>query len=178
MNEKKLEERKKMIYGLLCDELYVPMRTKEIAMLLDIPKSKRQDLQEVLDALVEEGKAQVSKKGKYQKAEKVVKEGAFISHAKGFGFVCVDDEGEDYYIPEEYVGNAFHGDQVRIEYRNFSDHYSGSARTAEQTSASKNNYTQNKFLHGCLGSTNARKERIFLQILSYRLPLRLLFYSR
>ena len=93
MNEKKLEERKKMIYGLLCDELYVPMRTKEIAMLLDIPKSKRQDLQEVLDALVEEGKAQVSKKGKYQKAEKVVKEGAFISHAKGFGFVCVDDEG-------------------------------------------------------------------------------------
>ena len=48
MNEKKLEERKKMIYGLLCDELYVPMRTKEIAMLLDIPKSKRQDLQEVL----------------------------------------------------------------------------------------------------------------------------------
>ena len=84
-------------------------------MLLDIPKSKRQDLQEVLDALVEEGKAQVSKKGKYQKAEKVVKEGAFISHAKGFGFVCVEDEGEDYYIPEEYVGNAFHGDQVRIE---------------------------------------------------------------
>lgn len=61
------------------------------------------------------GKAQVSKKGKYQKAEKVVKEGAFISHAKGFGFVCVEDEGEDYYIPEEYVGNAFHGDQVRIE---------------------------------------------------------------
>lgn len=36
---------------------------------------------------------------------------------------------------------------------------------------------QNKFLHGCLGSTNVRKERIFLQILSYRLPLRLLFYS-
>ena len=69
----------------------------------------------MLDALVEEGKAQVSKKGKYQKAEKVVKEGAFISHAKGFGFVCVEDEGEDYYIPEEYVGNAFHGDQVRIE---------------------------------------------------------------
>ena len=31
----------------------------------------------------------------------------------------------------------------------------------------KNNCAQNKFLHGCLGSTNARKERIFLQILSY-----------
>ena len=58
MNEKKLEERKKMIYGLLCDELYVPMRTKEIAMLLDIPKSKRQDLQEVLDALIAADRAE------------------------------------------------------------------------------------------------------------------------
>lgn len=70
MNEKKLEERKKMIYGLLCDELYVPMRTKEIAMLLDIPKSKRQDLQEVLDALVEEGKCQVSKRASTRRQKK------------------------------------------------------------------------------------------------------------
>lgn len=115
MKEKKFEERKHMIYRLLCDDLYVPMRTKEIAMLLDIPKSKRESLQEVLDALVEEGKAQVSKKGKYQKAESIIKEGAYISHAKGFGFVRVENEDEDYYIPEEYVGNAFHGDQVRIE---------------------------------------------------------------
>ena len=81
MKEKKFEERKHMIYRLLCDDLYVPMRTKEIAMLLDIPKSKRESLQEVLDALVEEGKAQVSKKGKYQKAERIIKEGAYISHA-------------------------------------------------------------------------------------------------
>lgn len=77
MNEKKLEERKKMIYGLLCDELYVPMRTKEIAMLLDIPKSKRQDLQEVLDALVEEGQSPGIKKGQVPEGRKSGKRGGF-----------------------------------------------------------------------------------------------------
>ena len=70
MKEEKFEERKHMIYRLLCDDLYVPMRTKEIAMLLDIPKSKRESLQEVLDALVEEGKAQVSKIPKGRKYHK------------------------------------------------------------------------------------------------------------
>lgn len=115
MSKDIFEDRKKKIYSLLCDDLYVPMRTKEIAILLDIPKSDRESLQEVLDALVEEGLAEVSKKGKYQKAHKVYLEGKFASHAKGFGFVTVAGEPEDYYIPEKYVGDAFHGDMVRIE---------------------------------------------------------------
>ena len=115
MNKEQFEKKKNTIYGLLCDDLYVPMRTKEIAMLLDIPKIRREELQEVLDALVDEGLAEVSKKGKYQKAKKVFLQGKFTSHAKGFGFVTVEGEDEDYYIPEKYVENAFHGDEVRIE---------------------------------------------------------------
>ena len=61
----KFEERKNTIYALICDELYVPMKVKEIAILLDIPKTRREELQAVLDALVAEGKVEVSKKGKY-----------------------------------------------------------------------------------------------------------------
>ncbi len=118
MSKGKMEDKKKVIYSLICDDLYVPMRTKEIAMLLDVPKNRREELQEVLDALLEDGLIEVSKKGKYQKAKKrakVIIEGRFVSHAKGFGFVEVEGEEEDYYIPEKYVGNAFHGDTVRIE---------------------------------------------------------------
>ena len=51
-----LQERKKAIYGLICDELYVPMKAKEIAAVLNVPKSDRRDLAEVLDALVAEEK--------------------------------------------------------------------------------------------------------------------------
>ena len=39
-------------------------------MLLQIPKGRRKDLQQVLDALVEEGKAEVNARGRYRKRRK------------------------------------------------------------------------------------------------------------
>ncbi len=47
------EKRKKIIYDLICDDFYVPMKIKEIAMLLQIPRDQREELKEVLDALEE-----------------------------------------------------------------------------------------------------------------------------
>ena len=54
MNNEQFENRKKTINALIHDELYVPMKIKEIAILLQIPKEQRGDLAKVLDALVEE----------------------------------------------------------------------------------------------------------------------------
>ena len=39
--EHTFEKRKKVIYDLICDDLYVPMKLKEIAMLLQIPREQR-----------------------------------------------------------------------------------------------------------------------------------------
>ena len=108
------ENRKEKIYGLLCDEHYVPMKVKELAILLDISRERRPELQEVLDALVAEGKAEVSKRGKYRKASEQFFVGEFISNARGFGFVAVEGEEEDFFIPSKYIGGAFHGDTVKI----------------------------------------------------------------
>ena len=58
---------KRQVYGLICDEFYVPMKAKEMAILMNVPKAQRHELQEVLDALVAEGKIEVSSKGKYTK---------------------------------------------------------------------------------------------------------------
>ncbi len=41
--------------------------------------------------------------------------GQFVSNARGFGFVEVDGEDEDIFIPEEYVHGAFHTDTVEVE---------------------------------------------------------------
>ena len=79
MREELLQERKKAIYGLICDELYVPMKAKEIAAVLNVPKSDRRDLAEVLDALVAEGKVEVSSKGKYMKSEGKFLTGVFAA---------------------------------------------------------------------------------------------------
>ena len=114
MREELLQERKKAIYGLICDELYVPMKAKEIAAVLNVPKSDRRDLAEVLDALVAEGKVEVSSKGKYMKSEGKFLTGVFAAHPRGFGFVTVEGENEDIFIPESQVNGAFHGDTVQV----------------------------------------------------------------
>ena len=35
------EKRKKVIYDFICDEFYVPMKLKELAILLQVPKEQR-----------------------------------------------------------------------------------------------------------------------------------------
>ena len=62
MEKEQLEQRKKMLTELMNDKAYVPMKAKELAMLLDIPKSRREELQEVLDKLVEDGVIGVSRR--------------------------------------------------------------------------------------------------------------------
>ena len=114
MDREQFEKRKKMIYELICDELYVPMKIREMAILLSVPKEKRQELQEVLDTLITEGKIEVSKKGKYTKAEGNYITGTFTSHQRGYGFVTIEGEEEDIFIPAEDTGGAFHKDVVQI----------------------------------------------------------------
>ena len=108
------EERKQKIYGLICDDLYVPMKIKEIAILLDIPKSERAELEAILEALVGEGKVEVSKKGKYSKASARLMTGIFESNARGFGFVRIED-GEDIFIGKDDRGGAIHHDKVQVK---------------------------------------------------------------
>ena len=114
MDREQFEKRKKMIYELICDGLYVPMKIREMAILLSVPKEKRQELQEVLDALIAEGKIEISKKGKYTKAEGNYITGTFTSHQRGYGFVTIEGEEEDIFIPAEDTGGAFHKDVVQI----------------------------------------------------------------
>lgn len=106
------EKRKKVIYDFICDDLYVPMKIKEIAVVLQIPAEQREDLRKVLDSLVEEGKISLSKRGKYSKGKPVCHKGIFQANVRGFGFVTPEDGGEDIFISEENISSAFQGDEV------------------------------------------------------------------
>ncbi|WP_394527474.1 ribonuclease R [Lacrimispora sp. JR3] len=103
-----------MLLKLIEDPAYVPMKLKEIAILLDVPKEQREELKEVLDALLSEGKIGISQKGKYGKPELGSVAGIFCGHPKGFGFVSVEGMDQDVFIPEEKTGGALHGDTVLI----------------------------------------------------------------
>ena len=108
------EKRKKLIYEFICDEFYVPMKLKELAILLQVPKEQKSELKSILDALESEGKIHCTAKGKYVKGEGKHLVGVYRAHARGFGFVTIEGEPEDIFIGEEDSGGAFHNDTVEV----------------------------------------------------------------
>lgn len=136
MKKQKLDRQKKLLYDVICAKEYRPMRGKEIAILLDVPKAKRTNMLAVLDQLVVEGKIKQNKKGQYvkcklpklgklealkeehrkKKVKQFLKQGRFISHHDGFGFVELEEEeADDIFIPRDGVADAFHHDLVEVE---------------------------------------------------------------
>ena len=74
MDSKQLEKRKKVLLDLMNDKIYVPMKIKELAIILQVSKEERPDLELVLNELLAEGKIEISKRGKY----KIAKEKALV----------------------------------------------------------------------------------------------------
>ena len=121
--KKTFEEREQLILQLFADKHYVPMKEKELAILLRVESEDREELSRVLVSLLEKRKIQINKRGKYslydgRSSEKGLLEGTFISNAKGFGFVEVEGMEEDFFIPESKVKGAFHLDTVQIRLLN------------------------------------------------------------
>ena len=110
----KYEQRKKMIYDFMCNNMYVPMKIKELAIVLGVKKEQRPELEAILADLMAEGRIECSKRGKYSKSEIKKMTGTFTAHPKGFGFVSVEGETEDIFIPESQVNGAMHMDTVEI----------------------------------------------------------------
>ena len=108
------EDQRKVLLELMRDPLYKPMKLKELAILLEVPKSRREELQLALDTLVEEGLIGKSSRGKFGKPELFTLQGHFQGNARGFGFVTVEGRDQDIFIPGDRSGGAMDGDEVRI----------------------------------------------------------------
>ncbi|MBE5906245.1 MAG: ribonuclease R [Lachnospiraceae bacterium] len=109
-----LEKRKKVLLDLMKDEFYVPMKQKELAIVLDLPKERREELIEALDALLAERKITCSKRGKYSITKEVKLTGTYCGHPNGFGFVQFAEDEEDIFIPVGDSMGAMHGDTVEV----------------------------------------------------------------
>ena len=91
-------------------------------------------LSSVLNKLESSLKIRITKKGKYEKFnDKSVKIGVFAGNKKGFGFVIVDGERDDYFVSKDNVNGAIDGDEVIIKVVN------SSSREATVKSISKRN---------------------------------------
>jgi len=117
--------RKQTVLGFINDPAYHPMKAREIAVILQVPKEARGEYREILDSLEREGRIAISDSGKVSALKVKRYIGIFQGHPRGFGFVTpigedgqrlsVDAEGnpiEDVFISDRDNGGAMDSDQV------------------------------------------------------------------
>ena len=136
--EDKRDKRKKLMIELFKDDLYSPMKRKELAVFMQVTEENRSEFDSLIDELLNEGVIEQTGRGKLilkdakadgsavkAKGEKKAASasslsytGTYIGNARGFGFVEVEGLGEDLFVAEGDSLNACHGDTVRVEMLN------------------------------------------------------------
>lgn len=111
-----MEDKEKLILDFMSEESYVPMKAKEIASILCVPKTEYSSFSEVLKKLEEEYKIQKNRKSKYSliDSNRYIT-GVFRANEKGFGFVKIQGREEEIYISKNHTKSALNGDTVLIE---------------------------------------------------------------
>ncbi len=110
-----MEEQEQKILDLMKDDEYRPMKAKEIAMIMRVPKKEYNDFLEVLGKLELEFKIEKNRKNRYKITEKTYYDGIYRKNQKGFGFVRLEGQEDEIYISKENSLNALNGDRVLIE---------------------------------------------------------------
>lgn len=112
------------------------MHLMEVVSALKVPKSRRDDVRDVLDELTGLGMAKEMPGNRFRISKKPPKSGAapreasrpgtadddavygWLSiHPRGFGFVSTEDESDDVFVPPSAMKDALHGDRVKVAAR-------------------------------------------------------------
>ena len=112
-----MENKEQLILDFMKDKEYIPMKAKEIASILCVPKTEYQQFSDTLKKLEEDYKIKKNRKSKYTLVdENRYITGIFRANEKGFGFVKIENQEEEVYIAKNHTKNALNGDTVLIEY--------------------------------------------------------------
>ncbi|MBQ5560095.1 MAG: ribonuclease R [Lachnospiraceae bacterium] len=114
MEKEILEQKKKLIYDFVSEKGYRPIKVKEMMSLLQVPRNEKEDFRTVVDALLADGKITIDSKGKVKPLGVDVKIGTFCGTQKGYGFVRIEGEPDDIFIPENATKGALHNDIVQV----------------------------------------------------------------
>lgn len=111
-------ERKEKVKEVIYSPEYKPMKYKELAFLFQLSEKEKPVLSQILNELTEEGMIVKTPRGKYQWLDAGVLCGTFTGNNRGFGFVTVEGDDEDYFIPEKACNGALHMDTVLMRVTN------------------------------------------------------------
>lgn len=106
-------KRKERVIKMVNDPNYNAMKIKELAMFLHVGADDRVILDQIVGELIKEGKLIRNKRGKFVAPKTLnMMTGTFVGHQKGFGFLVVEGEEKDIFIPATNVNGALHKDTV------------------------------------------------------------------
>lgn len=111
-----MDGKEKLILEFMKEKEYIPMKAKEMASILMVPKTEQEEFRHILEKLEEELKIQKNRKNQYRIVEEKYQEGIYRGNEKGYGFVTLlDCDKEDIYISKENHKDALNGDIVYFE---------------------------------------------------------------
>ncbi len=117
--------RKERIYNYIQSINYIPLKFRELVVVLDVPDTETDELRAVLDELISEGRIYISKRGRYcpvGTASNVLSGTLMCNTSGGFGFVRCDDEKQsDIFVAHENLGGAYDKDKVLVKISSDSD---------------------------------------------------------
>ena len=108
-----MQARKERILAYIRSEAYIPMKRRDLRVMMDVPKEDLPLFEELLQQLIDEGHLFETRKGKLASPKDLqMATGSFIGHARGFGFVTPDEGGDDVFIPASETMGAMQKDKV------------------------------------------------------------------
>ena len=104
-----------IILEFMKSENYTPMKAKEMAIILGVPKNEYQKFTLVLKELEDNYKITKNRKNRYRVMEDNFEEGIYRKNQRGFGFVKIENREDEIFISKENSLNALNGDRVIVE---------------------------------------------------------------
>ncbi|MBE6051753.1 MAG: ribonuclease R [Clostridium sp.] len=108
---------KKALLEFMREEAYRPMDIQELVAVFDINENEYRAFKKALKTMEKEGLILRTKKDKFALPERLgLVTGTLQAHAKGFGFLIPEKEGEkDVFIPSTYINGAMNGDKILVQ---------------------------------------------------------------
>lgn len=108
-----MQARKERILAYIKSDGYIPMKRRDLRVMMDVPQEDKPAFEELLQQLIDEGHIFETRKGKLASPKDLqMATGSFIGHARGFGFVTPEEGGDDVFIPASETMGAMQKDRV------------------------------------------------------------------
>lgn len=109
--------RKEKILSYFNSQSYIPLKLRELKIVLDVPEKNTEEFEKIIAELEFEGKIIISKRGRIVPVDNSNDRfvGVLKCHASGnFGFVICENS-EDIFVSVKNMGPALHNDKVLVK---------------------------------------------------------------